>query len=334
MKRFVRDIFTLAAAGPHGRAEWTLHWLLAAAIMLPLLIFTVASVLSYREHMADGRDRTQRNLGIVYEHAVKVLETIELASRYLDELLDDVSDEQIKTNEAEFHRRLKVLTDTSPQFADIWIIDRDGHPLASGTVYPMPALDLSDRNYFRAQKNGETDGFFVGSVITARATNERGQPRFFALSRKRVGKNGEFLGVNTISISPEYFTDYYATLVQPLVATLIRDDGYVLARYPRGDHRNRSPLAARRIHAATARRQGERDDRGSLGDGRSGALVRLPQASPHRHLRGGGHRFRRNPRCMARKYVAPSHLRRSGDRRADRALADGPRANAARSGSQ
>ena len=75
-------------------------------------------------------------------------------------------------------------------------------------------------------------GLQVGEVVTARATNERGQPRFFALSRKRITADGRFAGVIVISISPDYFRDYYATLTQPIVAALIRSDGLVLARYP------------------------------------------------------------------------------------------------------
>ena len=59
-----------------------------------------------------------------------------------------------------------------------------------------------------------------------------GSPRFFALSRRRTGTDGEFAGVTMISISPDYFADYYATLTQPLVAALVRADGLVLARYP------------------------------------------------------------------------------------------------------
>ena len=69
---------------------------------------------------------------------MKVIETIELTQRYLDELFEDVTDDQVRANEAEYNRRLKALTDTLPQFADIWIIDPDGHPLVSGTVFPMP----------------------------------------------------------------------------------------------------------------------------------------------------------------------------------------------------
>ena len=59
------------------------------------------------------------------------------------------------------------------------------------------------------------------------------------LSRRRTDKDGRFAGVVVISISPDYFHDYYATLPQPIVAALTRADGLVLARFP-------EPRAARR----------------------------------------------------------------------------------------
>ena len=78
----------------------------------------------------------------------------------------------MRANEADYQRRLKSLTDILPQFADIWIVDADGHPVVAGTVFPMPRdLDLSDRDYFRVHKNNEVEGLYVGDVVTARATN-------------------------------------------------------------------------------------------------------------------------------------------------------------------
>src|SRR3954462_4030641 len=98
MKRFLRDILTPTSAGDYGRAKWTLHWLLAAAIALPLALFAVGATISYRQHQIEARDRLKRNLGMVYEHALKVLETIELATRYLDEMLNDAADRDIRAN--------------------------------------------------------------------------------------------------------------------------------------------------------------------------------------------------------------------------------------------
>ena len=233
MKQFLLDVVAPLRRTDAERADRPMHWLLAAVIVLPIAVLVAGAAISYRQNVAEANDRLQRNLGTVYEHALKVIETIELSSRYLDQVLEDVTDEQIRANEADFNRRLKTLTDTLPQFADIWIVDAAGHPLASGTVFPIPRqLDLSDRDYFRAHRNDEVSGLYVGDVVTSRATNARGQPRFFAISRKRSTPDGRFAGVIVISISPDYFRDYYATLTRPIVAAMIRGDGLVLARYP------------------------------------------------------------------------------------------------------
>src|SRR5436305_10482608 len=216
MKRFLTDVFAPTRGGDYGRAEWSVHWLLAASIALPLIVFAAGSAISYRQHMIGARDRLQRDLGTAYEHALKVFETFEISARYVAELFLYVSDAQIRAFEGDYHAQLRTLTDTLPQLADIWIIDRDGHPLVSGTVYPIPKqLDLSDRAYFRVHKNNEVQGTYIDDVVTARATNERGNPRFFALSRKRLGSTGQFAGVTTISISPDYFIKYYSQLPRP-----------------------------------------------------------------------------------------------------------------------
>jgi two-component system, NtrC family, sensor kinase len=246
MKRFIADIVAPLRAGGTGRAERAGHWMLAAAIIFPLAVFAAAATVSYRQNEVDAQDRLRRNLGTVYEHALKVLETIELSSRYVDEMLDNVTDADIRATEAGFNRRLRALTDTLPQLADIWVVDAEGRPLVSGTVFPIPReLDLSDREYFRAHRSDSSLGLWVGAVVTARATNERGQPRFFSLSRKRIAPDGRFAGVVVISISPDYFRDYYATLTQPVVAALVRRDGLVLARYPE------LPLGSARVTPAS-----------------------------------------------------------------------------------
>ena len=232
----LKNVFAGLASGhdeDSGFAERPLRSLLVASIALPVTLFLVAAAISYRGHMTEMDDRLQRNLGTVYEHGLKVFETFEITQRYLDELLADVTDERLRAAEPDYNARLRGFTETMPQLADIWVIGADGHPIVSGTVFPMPRqLDLSDRDYFRVHKNNEVEGIYVSDIVQARATNSRGRPRFFSLSRKRVGPNGQFAGVTTISVSPEYFSDYYATLPQPLVATMIRQDGYVLARYP------------------------------------------------------------------------------------------------------
>jgi two-component system, NtrC family, sensor kinase len=210
------NLFTTSRQRPEGRAEWPLRWLLAASIGLPIALFALGSMFSYRQHMAEARDRLQRDVGRLFEHGLKVFETFDLSARYLDEILRHVTDEQIVAAEESFHLRLKAVTDTLPQLADLWVIDRAGHPVVSGTVFPMPRqLDLSDREYFRAHKDNSRDEIYISDVMQARTANAQGQPRFFALSRKRLDSSGTFAGVTTISISPDYFIDCYAQQPPP-----------------------------------------------------------------------------------------------------------------------
>ncbi len=62
-------------------------------------------------------------------------------------------------SKASYNARLRALTDMLPQLADIWVIDADGRPLVSGTVFPIPRqLDLSDRAYFRVHKDKQVEG--------------------------------------------------------------------------------------------------------------------------------------------------------------------------------
>src|SRR5688572_9039482 len=55
-----------------------LRLLVAASIILPIAIFLFAAWISYHQHLAEARDRVQRNLNTIYEHALKVFETFDL----------------------------------------------------------------------------------------------------------------------------------------------------------------------------------------------------------------------------------------------------------------
>jgi len=216
-----------APSDPARSATRPLRVLLVCSVILPVALYAAAAAISHRQHFDEARDRLRRNLAIVHEHAQKVFETFEFASRYIDEITEGTTDAQIRANEQVLSERLRAITLSLPQLRDLWIIGADGYPLVSGTVYPMPKIDLSDRNYFKVHHDNQVTGAFVTEVLAARAANTR----FFAISRKRE-LNGKFAGVTIVSIAPEYFTEFYSKLPPPGTATLLRADGAVLARYP------------------------------------------------------------------------------------------------------
>lgn len=214
---------------PEREPSTRVLWLLVVlSLLLPVAGLAIGAVISYRAHFEDAHDRLQRDLNRVYEHALKVFETFDLSAKYLDEMLNEATDENIRANEREISGKLKAIKDTLPQLRDIWVIDAKGVPVVSGTVFPMPQVDLSDRSYFTALKHGDGPRTYISAVMDARVADLK----FFAISRPRKARDGTFAGVTVISVAPEYFTNYYAKLPKPSIYSLVREDGEILARYP------------------------------------------------------------------------------------------------------
>ncbi|HWK95918.1 MAG TPA: ATP-binding protein [Pseudolabrys sp.] len=215
---------------PVSRAERPLKLLIAAAVVFPVVIFAVAGWISYNQHIADARDRLQRTVDTLQEHAVKVFETFAISERYMEEMFNGLSDADISANQEEYSRRIRNFIHDLPQLRDLWVIDADGRALVSGTVYPMPTdLRLADRDYFSGHKNGTAPETYISGTVQARVDNTS----FFAVTRKRMA-DGKFNGVYLVSIAPEYFTNYYSKFpaADVTVAGLVRADGVALARYP------------------------------------------------------------------------------------------------------
>lgn len=93
--------------------------LVAAAFVLPLLVFAIASAMFYGRRFDDARDRLSRTLDIAHEHAVKVFETLDLVRSQVDQAVSGLSDDEIRRQERSIHLRLKSLSDALDQISGI-----------------------------------------------------------------------------------------------------------------------------------------------------------------------------------------------------------------------
>jgi two-component system NtrC family sensor kinase len=213
-----------------GNILWPLQVLLIASVIGPAIFFAYTGWANHQRIEEQAEERIERALDVVQEHTLKAFQTIERTMAETSEIVRDLSPEQIKSEEARLQRRLRQTQDVLPQIEAIWVFDRDGHPLVSSTVFPVPSdLNNSDRDYFKAQV-GENAGTFIGSTITAKI----GGIRFFVVSQRRSDENGGFNGVVAVSVRPEHFHDFYARISRGIADSfgLIRADGEFLARYP------------------------------------------------------------------------------------------------------
>jgi two-component system, NtrC family, sensor kinase len=207
-----------------------LYLAIAGTIVLPLVLFAYASWGDYRAAQQTADERIERSLEVVHEHASKVFEAVDLAFLHVAQLFRDIADDRIRADEQAFHLQLKAIDDTAPEIQSIVLFDRDGHPLVSSLVYPVPReLSAADRDYFRAHLDKDA-GAYIGEILTSRATADQ----FFTVSRRRSTPEGAFAGVVRIGIQPAEFERFYGQIgrVPGSQFSMLREDGKFLARYP------------------------------------------------------------------------------------------------------
>ena len=216
-----------------------LKLMMVASLVLPAVLFAFASWVSYRNIARETDERIDRSLDILHEHALKVLQTIQVAFGEIDEITRAMSDDDIRRNEVPLHARLLKLVNELPQLQGIAILDRDGRPLVSANVVPVPRnLSLADRDYFQAQHQRDA-GTYVSAIHKPRMPGIN--TYFFAVSQRRPTVGGAFNGIISIAVLPNYFEGFYARMAmhEGSYFALARADGGFLARYPLLKNRQR-----------------------------------------------------------------------------------------------
>jgi two-component system NtrC family sensor kinase len=231
---------------PGAVSERPLRTLFFASLIFPLVIFGIASAVTYRQHLDDAIDRLERTLGHVHEHAVKVFESLDVASIYVDEVIGGVSTEEISANEQRYHDRLKRVVERLPELRDLWVVDAHGRPVVSATIFPVNRdINVSDRTFFSSIKDRKSDSL-ISEVLQSRVANRS----VAIIARRRAPPGGDpngFDGITTVALAPEYFSNYYASIpgnASDSTIGLLRKDGVVIAWYPPGRAAKLNPSSA------------------------------------------------------------------------------------------
>jgi len=236
----------MSILGTAPAATRLLRILLIGSILVPLAVLAGGGYLAWVSTRERAAADLRRQVAIAEEHALKVLDTHQLVAARVNDLLGNLNDQAIGSLEQVLHEQLVQEIKNLPQVQTVLVIGRDGHPLVSATVYPVGhSVDMSDRAHFQALR-AAADPYYVSVIEVGRLDSER----HFILSRRKESEPGSFDGVITVTLSPQYFQDFYAKLVsasRDFTAGLVRSDGIGLVRYPEpaaGDHRDEALLQA------------------------------------------------------------------------------------------
>jgi two-component system, NtrC family, sensor kinase len=209
-----------------------LKLMMVASLVLPAALYGYASWVGYRDIHAAADERIERSLEVQQEQALKVFETVDRTFAEVDEIVRDMSDDEIRAAQPRLHPRLAQIAQAMPQLQAIVLIGRDGRPLASSALELVKTdSNLADRDYFKAQVDKDA-GTYVSDVRTPHLAGVGRD--FFDLSRRIDSPSKTFKGVIAVAVRPKYFEDFYTLIGQTRGSfySLVRDDGAILARYP------------------------------------------------------------------------------------------------------
>jgi signal transduction histidine kinase len=222
-----------AQSAPHDAIRF-LRFLLVCVVVLPIALALLGGYATYQAHLTRTEEALVRAVADAAENTGKVLDTHRLVAARIDDLLDPLSDQQIRSQEQALHERLLQQIKDLPQIAAAWALDAGGRELVSAKIYPVNGdLSYKEREDFKAlESSGER--VFIWALRARSFENNEFHP-YFTVARRREDADGQFRGITIVSISGTYLASFFNTLLSSshdYSANILRDDGVSLARYP------------------------------------------------------------------------------------------------------
>ncbi|WP_049975897.1 hybrid sensor histidine kinase/response regulator [Azospirillum sp. B506] len=201
-----------------------------------LLAATLHYIDSMRERELEGAERELSTLNLsLAEQTASATQSVDLV---LTTIIDQLKSDGIDTPE-EYVRRmggrdtyqmLRARITGLPQLDAVTMIAADGHLINFSRYYPIPPVNVSDRDYFAYLRDHDTADPFISEPV-----QNRGNGSWTVyLARRISGQDGSFVGLVLGAIELSYFQRIYKSL-QPDgdgSISLWRRDGILLARHP------------------------------------------------------------------------------------------------------
>lgn len=202
--------------------------LVVASLIVPLALFAIIMWQDYRTEFRATEQEVLRTTEIFQQHALNVFETQQLVADRVSDRLRGMGWEEIERSGA-IRTYLVKICNVYPQVQAIWLADASGVVRTASQALPASPVRIDDRDYFRALREADSD-IFIGQLVSGRLRKGLN----FNVARRREGKTAAFDGVVVITVTPEYFSQFWNKVARhsDFSASLIRSDGRHLARAP------------------------------------------------------------------------------------------------------
>ena len=201
-----------------------------ASVLIPLTCLVAYGYFDYQVRLSNANEVVERLARVADEQAVKVMDLNKTMAREIVELLGDSDEQFIAQHEEDLHRRLEDIGGNFPQVAAISVFGADGRLLVSSLLSPVPKVSIASREDFQSARDIRPDTYISLPMRGAVAGTD-----VFNTTLARVKPDGRFLGVVSVALRRDYFSNFYQELVDAdpaLTIGLYRRDISILVRYP------------------------------------------------------------------------------------------------------
>jgi diguanylate cyclase (GGDEF)-like protein len=224
-----------------GRPMAPIIRFLVTQIALGMVLATTSGwlVMHLRERALAAAEHHLHSISLVLaDQAERAFEAVELEQNAILERFDVGSmrtpeDFRQGMSSVAVHEDFRSRSGTLPQLDAITAIDAEGNLINFSRSWPIPRVNVADRDYFKALTADPKLTTFMSQPVQNRGNGVW----TMYLARKAVGPDGAFLGMILGAIRLGYFEQLYqAVAVGPGSAiSMFRRDGVLMARYPHND---------------------------------------------------------------------------------------------------
>ena len=236
-----RAIHVETGAAAPRRRDGSLRWIVAAGVLLIAAIAagTALLVSSLRDRaLADARQVLNTTAYVVAEHMEGTFQSIELVQKSLSERmqsLDILTSEDLerRMSGVDVHLILKDMVSGVPQLEALRIVSPSGRLIASSVLWPVPERTEFEHEYFTVMTEEPSLSTFLSRPERSRRTGAWTT----SFVRRLVAPSGDYIGIIVGVLELRTLEQFFGSVSgrDAVAIAMFRNDGVLLARYPRVD---------------------------------------------------------------------------------------------------
>ncbi len=232
---------TTLFSSKHYFRESPIRWLVVGGILLiaAITIGTTIMAGNFRERALKNRERELENTVLLLaRHFDQQLKDFEFVQRDLTAYIQTsgvASSEAYKRRMSgqDVHLMLKAKLSALSYVGGINLFDSDGTLINTSGAWPIPAVNVADRAYFKAFKSDPNSPGLLVEPVYSRITgrlDHRSRPKDNRTERRIPGAIGR-------GIEPANFEKFFASLAlgDDALISMFHRDGTLLALYPHNE---------------------------------------------------------------------------------------------------